>query len=33
MHRDMDTGARVEAGERPDHPPKGADALKSDVVV
>ena len=33
MHRDTDTEARVEAGERPDHPPKVADALKSGVAV
>ncbi len=33
MHRDSDTEARVEAGERPDHPPKVADALKSGVTV
>ena len=33
MHRDMDIEARVEAGERPDHPPRVADALKSGVVV
>ena len=34
MHRDMDTEARAEAGERPDHPPpKVADALKSGVAV
>jgi hypothetical protein len=33
MHRDTDTEARVEAGERPDHPPKVADALKSGVTV
>ncbi len=33
MHRDADTEAPVEAGERPDHPPKVADALKSGVAV
>jgi hypothetical protein len=33
MHRDTNTEARVEAGERPDHPPKVADALKSGVAV
>ena len=33
MHWDTDTEARVEAGERPDHPPKVADALKSGVAV
>ena len=33
MHRDADTEARVEVGERPDHPPKVADALKSGVAV
>ncbi len=33
MHRDMDTEARVEAGERPDYPPKVADALKGGVAV
>ncbi len=33
MHRDADTEARVEAGERLDHPPKVADALKSGVAV
>jgi hypothetical protein len=33
MHRDTDTEARVEAGERPDNPPKVADALKGGVAV
>ena len=33
MQRDTDTRARVEAGGRPDHPPKVADALKSGVTV
>ena len=33
MQRDTDTEARVEAGERPDHSPKVADALKSGVAV
>jgi hypothetical protein len=33
MHRDTDTEARVEAGERQEHPPKVADALKSGVAV
>ena len=33
MQRDTHTEARVEAGERPDHPPKVADALKSGVKV
>ena len=33
MHRDTDTEARAEAGERLDHPPKVADALKSGVAV
>jgi len=33
MHRDMDIDPRVEAGERPDYPPRAADALKSCVVV
>ena len=31
MHRDVETEAK--AGERPDHPPKVADALKSGVAV
>jgi len=33
MHRDTNTEARVEAGERPDHPPKVAGAPKSGVAV
>lgn len=33
MHRDAETEERVETGERPDHPPKVADALKSGVAV
>ncbi len=34
MHRDAETEAKAEAGERPDHhPPRVADALKSGVSV
>jgi hypothetical protein len=33
MHRDAETEARVEAGERPEHSPRVADALKSGVAV
>lgn len=33
MGRDADTEARAEAGERSDHPPRVADALKSGVAV
>ena len=33
MHRDSDIEMRAEAGERPDHPPRVADALKSGVAV
>ncbi len=33
MHRDVETEAKAEAGERPDHPPRVADALKSGVPV
>ena len=33
MQRGTDTEARGETGERPDHPPKVADALKSGVTV
>jgi len=33
MHRDPETNTRAEAGERPDHSPRVADALKSGVAV
>ena len=34
MHRrDVETEAKAETGERPDHPPRVADALKSGVPV
>ncbi len=33
MHRDAETEAKAEAGERPDHSPRVADALKSGVSV
>lgn len=33
MHRDTETRARADAGDRRDHPPKVADALKSGVAV
>ena len=33
MHRDAEREAKAEAGERPDQPPKVADALKSGVAV
>jgi hypothetical protein len=33
MHRDAETEARVEAGDRPEHPPRVVDALKSGVAV
>lgn len=33
MHRDTETGARADAEDRRDHPPRIADALKSGVTV
>ncbi len=33
MHRDTETGARADAEDRRDHPPRFADALKSGVTV
>jgi hypothetical protein len=33
MHRDAEIEPKAEAGERPDHPPRVADALKSGVSV
>ena len=33
MQRDEQTEAKTEAGERPDHPPRVADALRSGVSV
>ncbi len=33
MHRDTETGARADAEDRRDHPPRVADALKSGVTV
>ncbi len=33
MHRDAEIEPKAEAGERPDHPPRVANALKSDVSV
>jgi len=33
MHRDAQTEAKAEAGDRPEHPPRVADALKSGVAV
>ena len=33
MNRDVETEAKVETGERPDHPPRVPDALKSGVSV
>ena len=33
MHRDVETEAKAETGERPDHPARVADALKSGVSV
>jgi len=33
MHRDTETGARADAEDRRDHPPRVADALKNGVAV